>query len=692
MPFLTTPRLHFRTWRRADRARAIALFRHPDVSRYIHAARPTLEESAARFEREIATQQKHGVQYWPIFLRDDDRLVGCAGLRPYGSDARVFELGVHLLPAYWGKGLAKEAATAVIAYAFSTLGARSLFAGHNPKNEASRGLLLRLGFRHTHDELYAPTGSMHPSYVLSPVGVECTTMSEPHVASSTSGSADGLVNLAEERLGASVLYASDDFFAEKENLLKPQKAVFIEGEYTDRGKWMDGWESRRKRVPGHDFAIVRLGVPGAIHEVVVDTAFFKGNFPESCSLEGAVVSGYPQPDELVSDQIAWTEILPRTKLKGDTENRFPIASRERFTHVRLHIYPDGGVARLRVLGEVLAEPRWMGRPGSTVDLAAVEHGGVVVACNDMFFGSRHNLITPNRALDMGDGWETKRSRREGPDWVIVKLAGRGQIERIVLDTAHFKGNFPESASVCVGTFGPKEDPVKAKDTAWTNVLPRTKLTAHTAHVFDEGLGAHGPATHARLRIWPDGGVSRMRLFGVLSDEGREEIGLRALNALPAPDAQKALLSTCASTAWASAMAKKRPYKSLDDLITKGRDLWAKATEADILQAFAAHPRIGEKAPAPTSHATAQSKSWSSGEQSKVTQASERAKKRLAAANAAYEKKFGRIYIVCATGKTAEEMVAIAEKRLKNGPAKELKVAAAEQGKITELRLRKLVTR
>ncbi len=499
-----------------------------------------------------------------------------------------------------------------------------------------------------------------------------------------------LVNLAEARLGASVLYANDDFFAEKENLLKAEKAIFVEGKYTDRGKWMDGWESRRRRVPGHDFAIIRLGVPGAIHEVVVDTAFFRGNFPESCSIEGAVIPGYPMAAELTSETITWTEILPRQKLQGDSQNQFKVASRDRFTHVRLHIYPDGGVARLRILGEVFAEPRWMGRPGSTVDLAAVEHGGVVVACNDMFFGSRHNLIMPNRALDMGDGWETKRSRREGPDWVIVKLAGKGHIERIILDTAHFNGNFPESAAVCVGSFGANEDPTKAKDTGWTNVLARTKLTAHTAHVFDEALSAHGPATHARLRIWPDGGVSRMRLFGVLSDEGREAVSLRALNALPAPDARKALLSTCASTSWAAAMVKKRPYKSLEDLISKGKDAWEKANDADVLEAFAAHPRIGEQKP--TGDATAQSRSWSGAEQSKVTQASERQKKRLAAANAAYEKKFGRIYIVCATGKTAEEMVAIAERRLNNGPAKELKVAAREQGKITELRLRKLVMR
>jgi allantoicase len=501
-----------------------------------------------------------------------------------------------------------------------------------------------------------------------------------------------LVDLSSERLGGAVVYANDDFFAEKENLLRESKPVFIDGKYTDRGKWMDGWESRRKRVPGHDFAIIRLGVAGIVREVVVDTAFFRGNFPESCSIDGAVVAGYPSPDEVAADGIEWTEILPRTKLKGDHLHRFeiPAGARKRFTHLRFHIYPDGGVARFRALGEVAAHPRWMGKRGDTVDLASVEHGAVVESASDMFFGSRHNLIMPNRAVNMGDGWETKRSRREGNDWVIVKLAAPGTLGRIILDTAHFKGNFPESAAVCVANVRPNGDASKIAESAWTPLLGRTKLSAHTIHVFDEALGEHGIVTHARLRIWPDGGVSRMRLFGSVSDEGREDIGLRALASLSDAEAYGAFLSMCGSRAWAHAMVKKKSATSIDALVKAGEDAFAKLGEDDWMEAFAAHPKIGGKKP--EGAATAQSKAWSAKEQSKVSAASERTKRRLAKANEAYEKKFGRIYIVCATGKTAEEMIALAEKRLKNGPARELKASSDEQKKITELRLRKWVMR
>ena len=233
-----------------------------------------------------------------------------------------------------------------------------------------------------------------------------------------------LVDLAAERLGGSVLHATDDFFASKDNLLKPQEAMFIEGKYTDRGKWMDGWESRRRRDyaytapgphPDFDSAIIRLGLPGIVRAFVVDTAFFTGNYPSACAIEGASIQGHPSLTTLLSSDIRWTPILPRTDLQGGSKNYFPVASQQRFTHLRFHIYPDGGVARLRVHGDVMPDARWMGghaRP-QLVDLAAAEHGALVVACNDMFFGSRHNLIMPGRGLNMGDGWETKRSRRAG---------------------------------------------------------------------------------------------------------------------------------------------------------------------------------------------------------------------------------------------------------------------------------------
>ncbi|HEX3581546.1 MAG TPA: allantoicase, partial [Thermoanaerobaculia bacterium] len=224
-----------------------------------------------------------------------------------------------------------------------------------------------------------------------------------------------LIDLASERLGGAVLYATDDFFAEKENLLKQAKPVWKEHEYTDRGKWMDGWESRRKRTPGHDHAIIRLGAPGVIRGFVVDTSFFRGNYPSHCSIEACYAPFESRPDELTS----WVEILPKSELRGDSENELAIESPFAFTHLRFHIYPDGGVARLRVHGEVVPEWRRSGGLSNQIDLAAIEHGGEVLTCSDMFFGPKHNLIMPGRAFNMSDGWETRRRRGPGHDWVIV---------------------------------------------------------------------------------------------------------------------------------------------------------------------------------------------------------------------------------------------------------------------------------
>ncbi|HYO77771.1 MAG TPA: allantoicase, partial [Thermoanaerobaculia bacterium] len=270
------------------------------------------------------------------------------------------------------------------------------------------------------------------------------------------------LDLASERLGGSVLYANDDFFAEKENLLKPAKAVWKEHEYTDRGKWMDGWESRRKRVPGHDFAIVRLGVRGVVRGVVVDTAFFRGNYPESCSIEGTSMRVDAPVDALLAAD--WRELLPRTPLKGDSENVIAVGGNDAVTHLRFNIFPDGGVARLRVHGEVVPEWRLAGGLANELDLAAAENGADVLNCSDMFFGPKHNLIMPGRAHNMSDGWETRRRRGPGHDWVIVKLATEGRVRRIELDTNHFKGNYPDTASIEGSRDGEH----------WLELLPRTK--------------------------------------------------------------------------------------------------------------------------------------------------------------------------------------------------------------------------
>ena len=326
-----------------------------------------------------------------------------------------------------------------------------------------------------------------------------------------------LIDLASERLGGAVLVANDDFFAEKENLLKASAPIFIEDKYTDRGKWMDGWESRRRRTPGFDWCILRLGLPGIIKGVVVDTSFFRGNYPEHCSLEATTFDHLPTEEELTSDAVNWMPILPQMPLAGDSKNPFTIDYQERVSHLRFKIYPDGGVARLRVYGEVV--PNWekLKRKGGYLDLAAVENGALVLSCSDMFFGHRHNLIMPGRAANMSDGWETKRRRGPGHDWVIIKLGATGVIHHIEVDTSHFKGNFPESCSLeaCHAENLPA-DSLTDLSVPWHNILSRTKLQAHTRHYYDQELLDVGPVSHLRFNIFPDGGVSRLRVYGSLT--------------------------------------------------------------------------------------------------------------------------------------------------------------------------------
>jgi len=323
-----------------------------------------------------------------------------------------------------------------------------------------------------------------------------------------------LIDLASERLGGVVLAANDEFFAPKENLLKTSKPIFIEGKYTDVGKWMDGWETRRRRTPGFDWCIIRLGLPGIIRGAVVDTRHFKGNYPEHCSLEACALAGNPDVESLTDPTTHWTEILPKSSLRGDSENRFPISNANGFTHLRFNIFPDGGVARLRVYGEVV--PDWTKLGGGDIDLAAAENGGLVVACSDMFFGSQHNLIMPGRAADMSDGWETRRRRGAGHDWVVIRLGTSGTIRRIEVDTSHFKGNFPESCSLEACAAPPGEFAESAlASLPWAEVLRRSKLQADTRHFFEKELQDAGRVTHARFNIFPDGGVARLRIFGAV---------------------------------------------------------------------------------------------------------------------------------------------------------------------------------
>ena len=328
-----------------------------------------------------------------------------------------------------------------------------------------------------------------------------------------------LVDLASEKLGGAVLVANDEFFAPKENLLKAGAPVFIEGKYTDLGKWMDGWETRRRRTPGYDWCIIRLGLPGIVRGVVVDTSFFRGNYPEHFSLEACELDGLPTAEELTNEAVQWTQILPQLPLSGDTQNPFAVESEQRFTHLRFKIYPDGGVARLRVYGAVVPDWERLKRIGGDPDLAAVENGALVLACSDMFFGHRHNLIMPGRAANMSDGWETKRRRGPGHDWVIIKLGAPGTVRRIEVDTAWFKGNFPESCALEATNAGesPAGD-LTDWSVVWKSVLPRTRLQAHTRHFFESEILDAGEVSHLRFNIFPDGGVSRLRVYGSLAEQ------------------------------------------------------------------------------------------------------------------------------------------------------------------------------
>lgn len=505
-------------------------------------------------------------------------------------------------------------------------------------------------------------------------------------------------DLASERLGGAVLAANDEFFAPKENLLRASKPIFREDEYTDRGKWMDGWETRRRRTPGFDWCLVRLGLPGVIRGVIVDTAFFRGNYPEQCSIEACAARPDARVEELLDPRTDWIEIVPRSPLAGDAQNAFAVRCPARFTHVRLNIYPDGGVARLRVHGEVVPDARRLGQPGAELDLAAVESGARVLSCSDMFFGVRHNLIMPGRAANMGDGWETRRRRGPGHDWALVALAAQAEIRCIEVDTSHFKGNYPDTCMI-EGIDAPGSGAVDlAGADAWRVVVPRTKLQAHTRHFFEDELLARGPFTHVRLNIYPDGGVSRLRVFGSATRDGAAQARLRWLNALTRKEAEAELLVACGSTAWAARMADARPFPDAQGLFAMAEQIASSLGREDWLEAFRAHPRIGEPrpaaqaggAPAEAAEQSALARRFSSEEQAGARAADAETLDALARYNRAYDEKFGHIFIVCATGKSAAEMLSLLRERLDHTPEQELAIAAEEQRKITRIRLEKLL--
>jgi allantoicase len=343
-----------------------------------------------------------------------------------------------------------------------------------------------------------------------------------------------LPDLASRRLGGAVVDASDDFFADRAALVMPGP-VKPRTEFGYRGKVYDGWETRRRREPGSDHATVRLGIPGVVHGVVVDTSFFRGNYPPEISVQATALEDYPGPAELAGAE--WSTLVARSPAKGDTANVYEVDDRHRFTHVRLTIYPDGGVARFRVHGEAVLDPRLL---HGTVDLAAQERGGLLAACSDRFFSSPENLLLPGPARSMGEGWETARRRGGGNDWVVVSLPGASRLRDVVFDTGHFLGNAPGEVQISGATIErPGTDPTALARRVWAPLVARRPVRPDTPHRFRIGPGA--PAvTHLRVDIYPDGGFARFRAHGELTPAAHRAAVRRWLDALPPAHLRQAL--------------------------------------------------------------------------------------------------------------------------------------------------------
>ncbi|XP_063079543.1 allantoicase [Engraulis encrasicolus] len=368
-------------------------------------------------------------------------------------------------------------------------------------------------------------------------------------------------DLASETAGGRVIFATDEWFAPAHNLLKRDTPEFIASAFTEFGKWMDGWESRRKRIPGHDWCIIELGVPGVVYGVDIDTSFFTGNYSPSASLQAACLERPPalslkgdrtgmaaseeqlQLAAMLNSEV-WEELVPVTQLEpgySDTcHNYFPVTSSKRVTHVRLNMFPDGGISRLRVYG--VGQRDWsLVSPQEQVDLVAVVNGGVCLGYTDAHFGHPRNMIGLGRAPNMGDGWETARRldrpavlkmdeqgilQVPGSEWAVFRLGHPGVISNIEIDTNHFKGNFPDSCrlEVCSLTGEEEEQCVSKKWTGeppggWRTLLPPQKLQAHHRHMYSgESVVGCGQVSHVRLVIAPDGGVSRLRLWGHITPE------------------------------------------------------------------------------------------------------------------------------------------------------------------------------
>lgn len=465
-----------------------------------------------------------------------------------------------------------------------------------------------------------------------------------------------MIDLISERVGGRIVDFNDEFFAPAENLIKPHPPV-ANDEYTDRGKWMDGWETRRRREPGHDWVIIRLGIPGRIRKVTVDTSYFTGNFPEQFSLEA---TGVDDPG-----RARWVELIPRSDLQGSSVAEFEVEDPHRVELIRFNIYPDGGVARLRVEGDPIPAMELVCPEGET-DLALASVGGEVIDASDLHYSHPSNILRPVSSAGMWDGWETKRRRDEGHDWVVVRLGLAGSVERLIVDTSHFKGNAPGWVSAELSDDGE----------TWTMAADRVPVSPDQANVVSLD-GSSG--SFLRLSIHPDGGLARLRVLGRPAHQAAASKRVEYIDSLFPQAAHRFFHSACAATTWVEGMVSRRPFRTVDAVLREADSIFGALGEDDWLEAFAGHPRIGERGDETANR-----------EQSGTASASREIIRELTEVNRRYEDKFGFTYIVYASGKTADEMLAIARDRLDNDRSQEIANAAAEQRKITATRLRRMM--
>jgi len=489
-------------------------------------------------------------------------------------------------------------------------------------------------------------------------------------SSSGSGRSHDTTDLAARRLGGFVVAASDEWFGAKEALLDPQPPVFDPARYATRGKVMDGWETRRHSPTGDDWVIVRLGAPGVVRNAVIDTTHFRGNAPTRCALDGCSVDSQPRTDDLRTAE--WFPLLPASPVQPDRQNQFAVADAPRVTHVRLTIFPDGGVARLRLHGDVVDDLRVSADRHGSLDLASVRHGGQIVAASEEFFSPADHLLMVGDARDMHDGWETRRRRDEGHDWVVVRLATTGLVDRLEVHTTHFLGNHPETCAVEICD-APDTKGAPADDAPWHEIVAASPLGPHARHVFD--VAEPRPATHLRLVIHPDGGVARLRAYGRVTTDGWRRAGVRWLDAAP-ENAAQALAFCCGAARWVEQMLAHRPFGSFGALAAAADRIWNALDRDDQLEAFAAHPRIGDRSgPEHTRR-----------EQAGTAAADPATLEALVEGNRAYEQRFGHVFLINASDRSAEEMLAALRQRMANDPSTELEAAAEQQRQITRRRL------